>query len=155
MEFYSSGYPGKYQNGISCVMYLQAFKLSAPQDFFIDLYFADTFAIEESEELRDGPFGFSDFIARFCGNEFPVTVQTKSRFLWARFTSDNLMESDGFRASIFDVKTNCRATGRSQPASFSVYLTVGFRKNPYSRHDIRSSNRKTRSMEKVRGILDR
>ncbi|KAH3777099.1 hypothetical protein DPMN_178536 [Dreissena polymorpha] len=49
-------------------------------------------------KLRDGPFGFSDFIARFCGNEFPVTVQTKSRFLLARFTSYNVMESDGFRA---------------------------------------------------------
>ncbi|KAH3824501.1 hypothetical protein DPMN_126338 [Dreissena polymorpha] len=58
--------------------------------FFIELYFTDTFAIEESEGckkdyvvLRDGPFGYWDLIARFCGNEFPVAVQTISRFLWA------------------------------------------------------------------------
>ncbi|KAH3777070.1 hypothetical protein DPMN_178507, partial [Dreissena polymorpha] len=54
--------------------------------FFIDPYFTDTFAIEESEgcwyhyaELRDGPFGFSDCIARFCGNEFPITFGRNSR----------------------------------------------------------------------------
>ena len=65
----------------------------------------DKFSIEESNgckfdyiQLRDGPFGYSKFIAQFCGEGFPVTIQTKSRFLWARFTSDDLVNYDGFKA---------------------------------------------------------
>ncbi|XP_053402482.1 neuropilin and tolloid-like protein 1 isoform X2 [Mercenaria mercenaria] len=100
MEFYSPGYPKQYPNKIDCVMYLQA-----PHGFNIMMYFMDKFSVEESEgckfdfiELRDGPFGYSKFIARFCGEGFPVTIHTESRFLWARFASDDLVQFDGFRA---------------------------------------------------------
>lgn len=100
MEFYSPGYPNQYPNKIDCVMYLQA-----PHGFNIMMYFMDKFSVEESEgckfdfiELRDGPFGYSKFIARFCGEGFPVTIHTESRFLWARFSSDDLVQFDGFRA---------------------------------------------------------
>lgn len=77
----------------------------APHGFNIMMYFTDKFSVEESEgckfdfiELRDGPFGYSKFIARFCGEGFPVTIHTESRFLWARFSSDDLVQFDGFRA---------------------------------------------------------
>jgi hypothetical protein len=76
------------------------------------MYFMDQFSVEESEgckfdyiELRDGPFGYSKFIARFCGEGFPVTIQTESRFLWARFASDDLVQFDGFRA-VYEYKIN-------------------------------------------------
>ena len=65
----------------------------------------EKFSVEESEdctydyiELRDGPFGYSDFIARFCGDGFPVSIQTKSRYLWARFKTDDMVQFDGFKA---------------------------------------------------------
>jgi hypothetical protein len=69
------------------------------------MYFMDKFSIEESDacrfdyiELRDGPFGYSKLIATFCGEGFPETIHTTSRFLWARFASDQLVQFDGFRA---------------------------------------------------------
>ena len=81
------------------------FHLPAPLGFVIDLFFRDKFSIEETEgcnfdyiEFRDGPFGYSKFLARFCGEEFPVSILTETRFLWARFVSDDLVQFDGFRA---------------------------------------------------------
>ncbi|KAL4234609.1 Domain first found in C1r [Mactra antiquata] len=107
MEFYSPAYPDQYPNKVDCVMYLQA-----PRGFNIMMYFTDKFSVEESEgckfdyiELRDGPFGYSKFIARFCGEGFPVTIQTESRFLWARFASDDLVQFEGFRA-VYEYKVD-------------------------------------------------
>ncbi|XP_052819353.1 neuropilin and tolloid-like protein 1 isoform X2 [Mya arenaria] len=116
MEFYSPGYPQQYPNEIDCVMYLQA-----PPGFYVDLYFTDEFSIEESEgckydfiELRDGPFGYSKFLARFCGEEYPVTVQTKSRFLWTRFSSDGLVQYNGFRA-VYEYKISSEYDSVNDP----------------------------------------
>ena len=66
----------------------------------------DKFSVEETDgcqfdyiQLRDGPFGYSPFIAQFCGQKgFPETILTTTRFLWARFSSDGLVQFDGFRA---------------------------------------------------------
>ena len=70
----------------------------------------EKFSVEESEdctydyiELRDGPFGYSKFIARFCGDGFPVSIQTTSRWLWARFKTDDMVQYDGFKAE-YDYK---------------------------------------------------
>lgn len=78
---------------------------SAPPGFVIDLFFKEKFSIEETDgckfdyiEFRDGPFGYSKFIARFCGEGFPVSILTESRFLWTRFESDDLVQFPGFRA---------------------------------------------------------
>lgn len=76
------------------------------------MYFMDTFSVEETDgckfdfiELRDGPFGYSKLIAQFCGEGFPVTIHTKTRFLWARFKSDDLVQYDGFRA-VYEYKVD-------------------------------------------------
>ena len=85
---------------------------SAPPGFFIELVFMERFSVEESEdctydfiELRDGPFGYSKFVARFCGEGFPVSIQTESRYLWARFKTDDMVQYDGFKA-VYEYKIN-------------------------------------------------
>ena len=72
----------------------------------------EKFSVEESEdctydyiELRDGPFGYSKFIARFCGEGFPVSIQTTTRYLWARFKTDDMVQYDGFKA-VYEYKIN-------------------------------------------------
>ncbi|KAL3859676.1 hypothetical protein ACJMK2_009884 [Sinanodonta woodiana] len=100
MEFYSPNYPNHYLNDVECVTYLEA-----PPGFNIELVFMEKFHIEHSDgckydfvEFRDGPFGYSKPLARYCGNAFPEVIQTESRFLWARFKTDKLLQYEGFKA---------------------------------------------------------
>ena len=67
--------------------------------------FRDDFHIEETEqckydflELRDGPFGYSPLLGRYCGRQHPPMMESSSRFLWIRFQSDESIEYKGFRA---------------------------------------------------------
>ncbi len=81
------------------------FVFTAPKGYHIQLDFRDKFHIEASEdckydflEMRDGPFGYSDSLGRYCGRNHPPLIKTKSRFLWVRFNSDESIEYKGFRA---------------------------------------------------------
>ncbi|VDM34386.1 unnamed protein product [Hydatigera taeniaeformis] len=52
-------------------------------------------------EVRDGAFGFSPLIGRFCSRLPPPEneeIRSTSRYLWLRFRSDNTLPHDGFRA---------------------------------------------------------
>lgn len=48
-------------------------------------------------EIRDGPFGFSPLIDRFCGPKSPGVVTSTGRFMWIKFTTDEELEGLGFR----------------------------------------------------------
>lgn len=71
----------------------------------IELYFDEKYSIEPSWEckfdhieVRDGPFGFSPIIGRFCGQQNPPVIKSSGRFLWIKFFADGELESMGFSA---------------------------------------------------------
>lgn len=97
---HSPGYPNTYPNNSDCVRILEA-----PQGFVLRLDFRDSFFIEPSDdckfdflEIRDGAHGFSTKLGQFCGNDFPPMIQSKDRFLWLHFHSDDNIEYNGFTA---------------------------------------------------------
>ncbi|KAK5984674.1 CUB domain-containing protein, partial [Trichostrongylus colubriformis] len=60
-------------------------------------------------EFRDGRYGFSPLIGRFCGMSIPrAEIRAKSGFLWIRFRSDELLEYKGFYASYDMVRSTDR-----------------------------------------------
>lgn len=82
---------------------------SAPtQDHRIYLQISHPFAVEPGSlcamdflEVRDGAFGFSPLIGRFCSRLPPPEneeIRSTSRYLWLRFRSDSTLSHDGFRA---------------------------------------------------------
>lgn len=118
---HSPGYPNTYPNNSDCVRILEA-----PPGFVLRLDFRDSFFIEPSDdckfdflEIRDGAHGFSTLIGQYCGSEFPPMIQSKDRFLWLHFHSDDNIEYNGFTAvyefiprptaSVFD-EEGCRMT---------------------------------------------
>lgn len=80
--------------------------LSAPERHLIKLDFRDHFLLENSTdckndylEVRDGKYGFSSIIKnRLCGSSFPPEIQSKDRYLWLHFHSDDTIEDRGFKA---------------------------------------------------------
>lgn len=71
----------------------------------IDLFFDDRYSIEPSWEckfdhieVRDGPFGFSPLIGRYCGQESPAYVRSSGRYLYIKFVADSELEAIGFSA---------------------------------------------------------
>lgn len=78
--------------------------LAAPRQC-IELHFDEKYSIEPSWEckfdhieVRDGPFGFSPIIGRFCGQQNPPMIKSSGRFLWIKFFADGELESIGFSA---------------------------------------------------------
>ncbi|XP_028812964.1 neuropilin and tolloid-like protein 2 [Denticeps clupeoides] len=97
--FTSPNYPNTYPPNKECVYILEALPRQR-----IQLTFDKTYYIEPSFEcrfdhieVRDGPFGFSPLIDRFCGPKSPGVVASTGRFMWIKFTSDEELEGLGFR----------------------------------------------------------
>ncbi|XP_048363795.1 neuropilin and tolloid-like protein 1 isoform X3 [Sphaerodactylus townsendi] len=98
--FTSPNYPNKYPPDRECVYIIEA----APRQC-IELHFDEKYSIEPSWEckfdhieVRDGPFGFSPIIGRFCGEQNPPKIKSSGRFLWIKFFADGELESLGFSA---------------------------------------------------------
>ncbi|XP_061111215.1 neuropilin and tolloid-like protein 1 isoform X1 [Conger conger] len=98
--FTSPNYPEKYPPERECIYILEA----APKQC-IDLFFDEKYSIEPSWEckfdhieVRDGPFGFSPIIGRYCGQESPLYVRSSGRYLWIKFVADGELEAIGFSA---------------------------------------------------------
>lgn len=84
--------------------------LTAPLGYTIKLDFREDFHIEDSEdckydylEIRDGPFGYSPLIGKYCGDIPPHIRESRTRYLWIRFKTDESIEYRGFKA-VFDFK---------------------------------------------------
>ncbi|XP_030646312.1 neuropilin and tolloid-like protein 2 [Chanos chanos] len=98
-SFSSPNYPNTYPPNQECVYILEAFPRKR-----IELIFDEVYSLEPSFEcrfdnieVRDGPFGFSPLINRFCGPTSPSVVTSSGRFMWIKFTSDEELEGQGFR----------------------------------------------------------
>ncbi|XP_037932467.1 neuropilin and tolloid-like protein 2 [Teleopsis dalmanni] len=48
--------------------------------------------------IRDGQYGFSNLIGKYCGTDFPDEITSKERYLWLHFHSDESIEYSGFTA---------------------------------------------------------
>lgn len=91
-------------NFCSLCLFLSRFPAEALPRQRIQLAFDKNYYIEPSFEcrfdhieIRDGPFGFSPLIDRFCGGKNPGLVTSTGRFMWIKFTSDEELEGLGFR----------------------------------------------------------
>ncbi|XP_061396630.1 uncharacterized protein LOC133332262 [Musca vetustissima] len=100
MELYSPDYPNVYPKNINCTRVI-----TAQKGQIIRLDFRNSFHIEEKEdckfdflEIRDGQYGFSNLIGKFCGTDFPPEITSKERYLWLHFHSDESIEYSGFTA---------------------------------------------------------
>lgn len=49
-------------------------------------------------EVRNGAYGFSPLIGRYCGDRFPPVIAADSGSMWLLFKSDNTLQYRGFRA---------------------------------------------------------
>lgn len=85
---------------------LFGFPLPAPPRQCIDLHFEENYSIESSWEckfdnieVRDGPFGFSPMLGRYCGQHSPPDIRSSGRYLWIKFVTDGELEAVGFSAS--------------------------------------------------------
>lgn len=85
---------------------LFAFAVLAPPRQCIDLFFDEKYSIEPSWEckfdhieVRDGPFGFSPIIGRYCGQQSPQYIRSSGRYLWIKFVADGELEAIGFSAN--------------------------------------------------------
>ncbi|XP_061102095.1 neuropilin and tolloid-like protein 2 isoform X1 [Conger conger] len=97
--FTSPNYPNTYPPNRECVYILEArprlrIQLAFDKTYYIEPSFECRF---DHIEVRDGPFGFSPLINRFCGPKSPGVVTSTGRFMWIKFTSDEELEGLGFR----------------------------------------------------------
>ena len=96
----SPNYPEKYTKNEECI-----FSLQAPKNHVVVLKYYERFEIEQSDsclydylEIRDGQFGYSPVIGRYCNFNVPhLPIESSGRFLWIKFKSDDLIELSGFR----------------------------------------------------------
>jgi CUB domain len=79
--------------------------LPAPLGHLIRIDFRSEFYIEYSDdcsydyiEFRDGPWGFSPLLGRYCGRRRPPTVVSTGRWMWIEFKSDDSVQYSGFHA---------------------------------------------------------
>jgi len=79
--------------------------LPAPPRQCIDLHFEENYSVESSWEckfdnieVRDGPFGFSPVLGRYCGQQSPSDIRSSGRYLWIKFVTDGELEGVGFSA---------------------------------------------------------
>uniref|UniRef100_A0AAR2KP69 CUB domain-containing protein n=1 Tax=Pygocentrus nattereri TaxID=42514 RepID=A0AAR2KP69_PYGNA len=97
--FSSPNYPNTYPPNKECVYVLEALPRKRVQLVFDENYYIEpSFECRfDNIEIRDGPFGFSPLINRFCGSQSPGVVTSTGRFMWIKFTSDEELEGLGFR----------------------------------------------------------
>uniref|UniRef100_A0A8R1Z774 CUB domain-containing protein n=1 Tax=Pristionchus pacificus TaxID=54126 RepID=A0A8R1Z774_PRIPA len=113
MTFSSPNYPLQYLSKQDCIRVIRATK-----GYEIHVIFRNYFQIERTYdrrgvfnenhvdcpndylELRDGPYGFSPLIGRYCGNSLPrEDIRATSGYMWIRFHSDDALEYGGFTAT--------------------------------------------------------
>ncbi|KHN78901.1 Neuropilin and tolloid-like protein 1 [Toxocara canis] len=129
-EFASPGYPHNYPPGRDCVRIIEA-----PLGHDILIHFRHVFQIESTYEesrlkgspsnafhcpndfieIRDGRYGFSPLIGRFCGMQIPRgEIRAKSGTAWLRFYSDEVLEYKGFYADYEFVRSQSRTRSTTE-----------------------------------------
>nr|XP_057916775.1 neuropilin and tolloid-like protein 1 isoform X2 [Doryrhamphus excisus] len=126
--FTSPNYPNKYPPDTECVYILEA-----PPRQCIELHFEEQYSIESSWEckfdnieVRDGPFGFSPMLGRYCGQQSPPDIRSSGRYLWIKFVTDGELEAVGFSASYnFTADPDFTDLGVPPPLPSCQYDMVG------------------------------
>ncbi|XP_048832446.1 neuropilin and tolloid-like protein 1 isoform X4 [Brienomyrus brachyistius] len=126
--FTSPNYPNKYPPERECIYIIEA----APKQC-IDLYFDEKYSIEPSWEckfdhieVRDGPFGFSPIIGRYCGQQSPPYIRSSGRYLWIKFVADGELEATGFSATYnFTPDPDFKDLGVPNPLPFCEFEMGG------------------------------
>lgn len=57
-------------------------------------------------EVRDGPFGYSPLMGRYCGGKSPLILISSTRYMWLAFHSDDTVESSGFKIAYQFLSSN-------------------------------------------------
>jgi len=80
----------------------------APPGHRVRVDFSGDFDIEKSDdcsydyiELRDGLYGFSTLLGRYCGQRPSGTVKSSGRAMWIAFKTDDSVEYAGFQAAFY------------------------------------------------------
>uniref|UniRef100_A0A8C1FNT1 Neuropilin (NRP) and tolloid (TLL)-like 1, like n=1 Tax=Cyprinus carpio carpio TaxID=630221 RepID=A0A8C1FNT1_CYPCA len=126
--FTSPNYPNKYPPERECIYIIEA-----PPRQCIDLFFDEKYSIEPSWEckfdhieVRDGPFGFSPIIGRYCGQQNPPYIRSSGRYLWIKFVADGELEAMGFSASYnFTADPDFKDIGVPKPLPFCEFEMGG------------------------------
>ncbi|KFM74696.1 Neuropilin and tolloid-like protein 2, partial [Stegodyphus mimosarum] len=112
-EFFSPNYPNDYPRNIMCSL-----RIKADVGHMVMLDFRDVFSIETSAtcdydylEVRDGAYGYSPLLGKFCGHEFPIKLYSTKRYMWLQFKSDDTIEYKGFKAVYDYVPISNRGEG--------------------------------------------
>ncbi|KAJ2938896.1 hypothetical protein O0L34_g17706 [Tuta absoluta] len=100
---HNATFPSKtYYGQIDCVHVIEA-----KENKVIRLTFIDVFHIEEHPkcahdylEIRNGQYGFSKLMGKFCGTVFPPTLTSTGPFMWLKFKSDDTIEYEGFTIKV-------------------------------------------------------
>ncbi len=89
---------------ITCTIRFYFLWFPAPRGHRIRIDFRGDFHIEYSQdcaydflEFRDGPFGYSPRLGRYCGQIHPPMMESSTRFIWVHFKTDDSIEYNGFR----------------------------------------------------------
>ncbi|XP_064599173.1 neuropilin and tolloid-like protein 2 isoform X2 [Liolophura sinensis] len=92
----------------------------------VELDFRDHFMMESANdcrydflEVRDGPYGYSPLIGRYCGRTFPPWIESTGNYMWIRFRSDDILQYSGFRA-VYNFKVNPAYVKNDNSTAFSV-----------------------------------
>ncbi|KAL6462915.1 hypothetical protein MHYP_G00293370 [Metynnis hypsauchen] len=126
--FTSPNYPNKYPPERECIYIIEA-----PPRQCIDLFFDEKYSIEPSWEckfdhieVRDGPFGFSPIIGRYCGQQSPQYIRSSGRYLWIKFVADGELEAMGFSANYnFTADPDFKDMGIPKPLPFCEFEMGG------------------------------
>ncbi|XP_071958371.1 neuropilin and tolloid-like protein 2 isoform X2 [Antedon mediterranea] len=105
-SFYSPFYPEEYITNDE-----QVYLFKAPENYVVEFSFPTALSMESSEnckfdrlEIRDGMFGFSPLLGKFCGSGKPSPFRTTGRYAWAHFIADDMIDGEGFHASYEYIK---------------------------------------------------
>jgi hypothetical protein len=130
----SPNYPDKYSKNIACIYalkgeifltynflnssfflynrYFRFLRILAPRNYIVILKNFSKFDLEPSPEcgydyleIRDGPYGYSPLIGRYCNNNpLALPVESSGQELWLKFNTDDTIQSHGFQITYEFVK---------------------------------------------------
>ncbi|CAL8085154.1 unnamed protein product [Calicophoron daubneyi] len=102
-RFQTPNYPERFPPDIECIKVI-----TAPLGQRIVMAFRGVFELEPEPhcmmdflEIRDGAFGFSPLLGRFCSRRMPDLgdgLLSTHRYMWLRFRSDSTIEHRGVQA---------------------------------------------------------
>ncbi|XP_033626898.1 neuropilin and tolloid-like protein 2 [Asterias rubens] len=123
-EFYFNSfyYPAVYPASLEIQYFFEA-----GENEVVEVTFNADFEIEYHDEcvydyleVRDGRYGFSPLIGKYCGDKAPINFTTTSRYLWILFVADEDLEYTGFEAYFRFIPAPPTETPRPEECFFHI-----------------------------------